>query len=34
MWKHEIDENEDRFTHDLANVNQKLGFSLIGSNLR
>ncbi|MDE0044004.1 MAG: hypothetical protein OXT74_18315, partial [Candidatus Poribacteria bacterium] len=33
-WKHEIDEKSHKFTYNSANVNQKLGFSVIGSNLR
>ena len=32
--EHEINEKSDQLTYNLANVNQKLGFSVIGSNLR
>ncbi len=34
MWKYEIDENHTEFTYNIVNVNQKLGFSVIGGNLR
>ncbi len=34
MWKREVDENQTNFTYNVANVNQKLGFSVIGNNSR
>ena len=34
MCKHEIDENHTDFTYNIVNVGQKLGFSVISSNLR
>ena len=33
MRKHEIDENQTNLPNNLARVNQKLGFSVAGSNL-